>query len=183
MGETTWAEEIRENLNSARRALEAFRKIEMWASRNVPEALESHLAALSRELNEVSSNAEQAVERYWAEPMEKVLAGFPLSREQYHICRAMGMNIGTAREVGLSGWDDYEVYRMLLYEDDKQYVYINIHEKPREAVRLEDGSIVSKAHLRFGQSPEECRRRFLRPEQQTFFVEYLPDVYARFSEE
>jgi hypothetical protein len=108
--------------------------------------------------------------------MEKFIKGMPLTREEYYLCRAMGVDFGTARELGLSCIDDYEVYGMLCYEDDKWIGYINVHltSRDREAERQA---------LRLGRSPEECRRRFLRPEQDAFFREHLPGVYARFAAE
>lgn len=182
MGETPWAQEIREISASATRALDAVRMIERQVSGSAPESRES-LSVLFRALDQVRNAADQAFQRYSSEPAGKWFGGLPLSREQYYVCRAMGVDFGTAREVGLSEWNDYDVYCNLCYEDEKRFVYINIHETPSEVVQLEDGSAVTTVHMRIGQSPEECKRRCLRPEQQTFFVKYLPDVYARFSEE
>ena len=87
----------------------------------------------------------------------------------------MGVDFGTARELGLSSIDDdYEVYGMLCYEDNEWIGCINLHLAPRDRETEQHA-------LRFGRSPEECRRRFLRPEQDAFFRKHLPDVYARFA--
>jgi hypothetical protein len=117
------------------------------------------------------------MDRYSMEPFNTYLEGRPLSREQSYVCRALGLDLGTAREVGLVDVDDYDVYRMLCYEDDRRWAYINIHLVPPEPIRL---GPVTRIRMRFGRAPEECRRRFLQPEQHDFFREHLPDVYARF---
>jgi hypothetical protein len=152
--------------------------------REVPEPLASHLKALAQELDRARGAAAQAFDRYSDGPLEKMLHGWLLSREEYYLCRAMGMDFGTARELGLSEFEDYDVYRMLRYEDDKRLTYINVHEV-QETLQKETPpeGVTEKIHLRFGSPPEECKRRYLRPEQQEFFLNYLPRVYARFSKE
>jgi hypothetical protein len=88
----------------------------------------------------------------------------------------MGMDFGGAQELGLTELNDYEIYRMLCYEDDQRFGYINVHLTPRD-------SEARRASARFGRPPEECRRRYLRPEQLAFFRDRLPDIYERFSDD
>src|SRR5262249_4305371 len=98
-----------------------------------------------------------------------------LTREEYYLCRAMGLDFGTAREGGLAVLDDYEVYRMLCYEDEAWRGYINIYLEPR-------ASSPTPLAVRFGRSPAECRRSCLRSDQAAFFREHLPSVYQRFAD-
>jgi hypothetical protein len=170
----SWCEEISSILDAVERAERALRG---RLSRAVPEDDRSLLRALHADLAECRQSAEQAMDRYSMEPFNTYLEGRPLSREQYYVCRARGLDLGTAREVGLVDVDDYDVYRMLCYEDEKSWTYINIHLAPREPIRPGQ---VTRIGMRFGSAPEECRRRFLRPEQHDFFRDRLPDVYERF---
>jgi hypothetical protein len=169
-----WCAEIRDILSAIERAERALRDL---SPRELPGVDRSLLTALHAELENCRRSADQAFARYSSGPSAKVVAGQPLSREQYYLCRAMGADFGTAREVGLFSLDDYDVFRMLCYEDDERWAYINIHLAPPGPVRPGQ---VTRRRARFGSAPEECRRRFLRPEQHDFFREHLPDVYDRF---
>lgn len=183
LSSSKWGDELREILSATDLAEQALRDLHryLWDNvvasdvwpRELPEDLRNCLEALTREIEKCSRAAEKAFERCSSVPINKVLAEVPLSREQYYLCRAMGMDLGTAREVGLIDFDDYQIYRMLCYEDDNRWAYINIHLAPREPHP-------TQVAARFGRPPEEFRRRFLRPEQHDFFREFLPDVYKRF---
>lgn len=185
MANTDWVAEIRNILSTIDRADQALQNVTQWAWDNVvgrdvvpralPEPVKSYLDALQGQLHEVRRAADQAFSRLSSEPSGKALAGLPLTREEYYLCCAMGIDLGTAREVGLVGFDDYEVHQMLCYEDDEWRGYINVHLAPR-------GPEPTRVAARFGRCPEECRRRFLRPEQHSFFREHLPVVYRRFAD-
>jgi len=73
----------------------------------------------------------------------------------------MGVEFGTAREVGLLGFDDYEIYRMLCYEDDlgKATSRSSGTRDPSRIALRQDSD----------RPPEECWRRFLKPDQAAFF--------------
>jgi hypothetical protein len=142
----------------------------------MPEPLASHLAGLHRDLGRLRELAQALFQRLCSDPSAKLLAGRPLSREDYYLCRAMGVDLGSAQELGLVDLADYDVYRMLYYEDDRRVSYINVHLALRDPQPERVG-----AH--FGRAPEECRRRYLRSEQVEFFRDRLPAVFVRFSDD
>jgi len=186
MEEQPWAVQLRDLLGAADQAATALRGVTSLAWENVvagdclprlmPEPLASHLTALERDLSTIRDTAGKLFSRLCSEPSGDFLRGVPLSREEYYICRAMGVDFGGAQELGLTELADYEVYRLLCYEVDQRFSYINVHLAPRDAQLRQVGA-------RFGRPPEECRRRYLRPEQLVFFRDRLPDVYRRFSDD
>jgi len=183
-------QEIQSIGESVNKAHNAMGEITQWLYRNVvgndvlpremPEPLNANLAALAEELDAVRRAAENA-SSYFAPGPLALLHGLPLSRAEYFIYQARGMEFGTAREVGLSRFDDYYVYQMLCYQDEESRGYINVNLTPIDPNSSTDG--VRVVGMRFGRAPEECRRRHLRPEQEHFFRQYLPTVYVRFSED
>jgi hypothetical protein len=178
--------EVREILAAINRAHQAADDLSRWTWDNVvghdvvprqlPQPVDSHLNTLQREIHEIRQLADHAFDRYSSGPSGRALAGMPLTQEEYYLCRAKGADFGTAREIGLIGFDDYECYRMLCYEDDAWRGYINVNLEPRDPESRRVG-------MRFGRSPEECKRRFLSPEQDAFFREHLPEVYKRFADD
>ena len=186
MEERPWADQLRDLIGAADRASGAVRDVEAWAwehvvasdvlPRQLPEPLGAHLTALERDLNAIRELARALFGRLCSDPSGKLLAGRMLSREEYYLCRAMGVDLGGAQELGLTELADYEVYRMLCYEDDQRFCYINVH-------RALDDPQPQRVAARFGRSPENCRRRYLRPEQLAFFRDRLPEVYSRFSDD
>ncbi len=178
------ADQIRDLKGAAERASAAVWEIQISAGENIfgsdalpremPEPLHLVLRSLERELHGIGELASGLFERLCAGPSHKLLAGKPLSQEEYYLVRASGVDFGGAKDLGLTDLTDYEVYRMLCYEDDRRWSYINVHLSPRDPQS-------QQVSARFGCPPEECRRRFLRPEQETFFRDRFPKVYERFS--
>ena len=94
-----------------------------------------------------------------------------LTREQYLLLSAAGLELFTHKNVGLSAFDDFELAEMFVYEDDDRYSVINPGRQPDELLRVHVGTC-----------PEDIEFDRLRPEQQHFFETYLPEVAARFNE-
>lgn len=183
MEEAWWVNQLRDLVGAADRAAEAARDISAWASeevvpsdvlpRKMPEPLGTRLTALECDLDEIDKLAAALFARLSSDPSARLLAGRPLSREPYYLVRALGVDFGGAQELGLIDLSDYEIYRMLCYEDDQRISHINVHLSPRDPLSQRIG-------VRFGRSPEECRRRYLRPEQVTFFRDRCPEIYEIF---
>jgi len=185
-------QELQSIMEGVGRASSAMREITQWLYRNVvgydvlpremPEPLNANLAALSEEIDAVRRAAGRALSYFTPDPWV-LLRGLPLSEEEYLRCRAQGALFGTAKEVGLASFDDYYVYQMLCYDDEKSLEYINVNQTPTDPTVYTDadGRTYEKVGMRYGLAPEECTRRQLRPEQERFFREHLPNVYARFS--
>jgi hypothetical protein len=103
------------------------------------------------------------------------------AEEFYVVAAIVGAPPMTAKQLGLSPVDDFELHSMLCCEHETRHVYINPELTPPEPLPEpdEDGVHQWTAGLRFGAAPEELRLSALRPEQREFFKKHLPDVYAR----
>ena len=140
--------------------------------RKLSDDLEAILTQLAEQLWDVRLGAEEACARLQGLPLERMLSGLRLTREEYHLLSAQELfSEGTSKALGLSPYDDFEAFSMLCYEDERRIAYINPEEKP-----LKPGVV----RVRSGISPEEVHTKALRPEQKEFFERYLPDVYRRF---
>lgn len=145
MANTDWVTEVRDILSAIDQADRALRDVTHWIWANVvaddvwprtlPESVASHLDMLRGQLDQIRRAADEAFSRLSSEPSRKALLGLPMTREEYYLCRAIGVDFGTAQEVGLVGFNDYEIYQMLCYEDDSRRCYINIHLAPRDPTR------------------------------------------------
>ena len=107
-------------------------------------------------------------------PLNGFLSGRALTREEYYITAAAGLHCYTAKAAGLSTFDDFEIFNFFYYEDEGRRCYINpsMHPPPFGRIRLHGGGL--------GEPPEELSWSKLRPEQQSFFTEYLPSIADRF---
>ena len=109
-----WAAELRDILDAADRASEALRDVNQWMWRNVvasdtlplqmPEI--PGLGVLQQELSRIRQSSAKAFERYASEPSRKLLTQSALTREEYYVCRAMGVE----QQRVSTGLDDYEAY-------------------------------------------------------------------------
>ena len=153
-------------------------------------AMEERLGSVlksDRELRDASPEAELAVKEFrslfemtraWVQQLEQRLVVLPLmcvskaallTREQYLLLSAAGLELFTHKNVGLSAFDNFELAQMFFYEDDDRYSVINPGRQPDELLRVHVGTC-----------PEDIEFDRLRPEQQHFFETYLPEVAARF---
>ena len=123
-----WATELREILGAVERAADVLRDAKQWLWQNLSasdvippqlrEDLKSRLEVLERELDTIRESADSAFERYASEPSRKLLTRSPLTREEYYVYRAMGVE-----QLGPTNLDDYEAYhreisRTLAQQDD-----------------------------------------------------------------
>jgi hypothetical protein len=114
-----WAAELRDILDAVGRASEALREMNQWMwkhvvasdvlPRQMPEVPGSRLGVLERELGTIRRSVTRAFERYSSEPSRKLLTRKPLTREEYFVGRAMGLE-----QLGQTNLDDYEAYRRSL---------------------------------------------------------------------
>ena len=112
MEERPWADQLRDLADAADHALAALRDVGAWAwqhvvasdvlPRQMPEPLGSHLTAVERNLSMVRELARALFGRLCSEPSGNLLAGRPLSREEYYLCRAMGVDFGGRRSLASS---------------------------------------------------------------------------------
>ena len=135
----------------------------------------------------IAAMAREAHLRYAVGPASAFNSGQQLSREEYLIVQAIAgesaKGTPSNKSVGLSEWDDYEVYSMFLYEDDERYCYINpsLDPLPPPSQSMDDYLGAGRLTWRFGAAPENLCLDALRPERHRFFRKHLPEVYRRFN--
>jgi len=112
--------------------------------------------------------------RFVSGPLYGFVKGRTLTREEYYMTLAAGLHSYTAKAAGLSTFDDFEIFNFFCYEDEERRCYINpsMEPLPPGRIRLHGGGL--------GEPPEELWWSKLRPEQQAFFSDYLPNIADRF---
>ena len=91
----------------------------------------------------------------------------------------MGFGLFTAKSMGVSPIDDFEAYRLGVYEDDVSVCFMDPNETPDTVTVINKRTGRERVRIRLAQSPEECAIRYLRPEQRSFYTKHRPDVLAR----
>lgn len=112
------------------------------------------------------------------------LSGKKLSRDQFYILLASECIEWTNKTLGLSDFEDFELIELLRYEgtDRQGYIYLgaDIDDVPKEAVDDWYLNFLSRTYRKAIIPPEEIHWFDLKPEQRSFFEEYLPDAADRF---
>jgi hypothetical protein len=109
------------------------------------------------------------------------LRGRRLDREQFHLLCSLEALDYSSKTVGLSEYDDFEVYEHFCYEDGERTAYID--PAPAAAMDSECSAGTVGTKVRVGGpviAPEDIDWQRLRTEQRAFFERYLPDIAKRF---
>ena len=112
------------------------------------------------------------------------LGGSRLNREQFYILLATECVEWTNKTVGLSDFDDYELFDLLRYEGEGQsgYIYLapDIDDLPE--VGPDDWALgfLTRTYRKAIIPPEAIQWSTLTSEQRSFFEKYLPEAVARF---
>ena len=149
-----------------------------WIStrRDIPDSVASSISRLE-EFVEFTRGLSNRI----YDPQIKFSHAYRLTEEEYHLLASNGIQWVTAKSLGLSEFDDYEIFDHFCYENDKCYGMINPREsRPEEKVVYPDGSSRQKVGLRIGDPPERVHANDLRPAQREFFEKYLPAIFRRF---
>jgi hypothetical protein len=105
-----------------------------------------------------------------------------LTERQYWLLLADGLELFTAKKLGISPVSDYDCYKMCVYKNEQEVCFMDPDETPEvETVDRKTGH--KRIRFRLARSPEELEAKHLRPEQREFFKKYRPDVLARLKEE
>jgi len=185
MQQTSWREKLKEIISSSDRGLEALRDLANWLSDNVvandvipremPEPVRKLLHTLGQGLDKSLSNARVIDESVAMGPAVKLTWGHLLTREEYYLLLARlsvdGGALTTGKDLGLSSFNDFEIFSLLHYDNDQKQGYVDFG--PPRATR-------KKGTAFFGTPPEEIPLGCLRPEQKEFFQRNLPEIFARF---
>ena len=112
------------------------------------------------------------------------LAGHKLNREQFYILLATECVEWTNKNVGLSDFDDFELFDLLRYETNEQsgYIYLapDIDDLPDTDPDDWTLNFLSRTYRSAIIAPEAIEWRSLSPGQRSFFQNYLPEVVGRF---
>lgn len=138
-----------------------------------------------RAITEVRSELWEALDGLYQElvltPGRKLLEGELLSPEEFHFLKAGGtmFPLGDFPDlIKATGWEmfnEYDIYKLLHYEDDEQsgYIFPRIY---RETMRYPQGQAVMINCI----EPENVKRSYLREEQSIFFETYFQDEFNCF---
>lgn len=172
-----WPDAITELLRVSELALETLKSLKQQVGKN--SKVLTALYPLSKQLDEIQNAAKEIRQITCRSPAEKFLAGKRMIEPEYYFMRALGCHLCTAKGLGLSPVDNYEVFISCCYEDDEISTYTNPAEKPPvPEVDKKTGQEIVR--IRIGRSPEELQAKYLRPEQHQFFEKFLPDVLKKF---
>ena len=112
------------------------------------------------------------------------LAGKRLNREQFYFLLMSESLEWTNKNLGLSDFDDFELFELLRYEGSQRQGYIYLGEDVDDLpdIGADDWflKLVSSTYRKAIIPPEEIRWSTLQPEQRKFFTKYLPKMVGRF---
>ena len=112
------------------------------------------------------------------------LGGKRLDREQFYILLATECVEWTNQTVGLSDFDDFELFDLLRYEAEGQsgYIYLAADIDCLPDADPDDWTLafMSRTYRRAIIAPEAIQWSKLSPEQRSFFEKYLPNTVGRF---
>lgn len=127
------------------------------------ERLPSDVQTLMEDISRAQSLERELSHRLHRDPMDRLLRGQPMSREEFYLLVALGVVRGGSGDL-------YDDFQMLRYEDNKRRAYITVDPKPPAGKRV----------LHFGPYPEDLSWQRLRSEQREFFERHMPELAARF---
>ena len=114
----------------------------------------------------------------------RFLGGNRLNREEFYILLATESVEWTNKTVGLSDFDDYELFDLLRYEGESQsgYIYLASDIDDLPEAEPDDWSLefLSRTYRKAIIAPEAIQWSTLTADQRSFFEKYLPDTVRRF---
>jgi len=144
-----------------------------------------HMRRLSKQIEQMQQDAHRLWKILYATPRNKLwsLHRLSLTEQEYWFLRAAGFGLFTAKNLGVSPIDDYDAYRVGVYEDDTSMCFMHPDETPDTVTVVNKKTGREWVRIRLAQSPEECQVRCLRSGQLEFYRKYRPDVLARMQPE
>jgi len=187
---TEWLEALRVAKRSFDSAEKALNEIVGWIYQNVvghdvlprqfPPDLEAHFCVLHDALR-VSRSSVAEIEESLDTALLDCLGGRRLTKEQFHLLMALNCLKFTNKSIGLSNFEDYEVFEKFCYEDGDGYShYISPGVKPLSPPVVDGHTTIIEGRLGPDKAPEDIPWERLKPEQRSFFEKYLPEIAARF---
>jgi hypothetical protein len=112
------------------------------------------------------------------------LAGKRLNREQFYFLLMSESLEWTNKNLGLSDFEDFELFELLRYEGSQRQGYIYLGEDIDDLpdIGADDWflELLSSTYRKAIVPPEEIPWNTLQPEQREFFTRHLPNVVVRF---
>lgn len=188
-----WGESIQEVHQYLGSAVDELGDLITWFKRDIvghkriPEETVNHvnnsLVTMSKSLEHLAL-AITGVADGQNRAMLSFLGGRRLGRQEFYILLATGGIEWTNKTVGLSDFDDYELFEMLRYESDgrRGYIYLAPDIDDLPDVEPDDWTLnfISRTYRKAIIAPEAIQWSTLTTEQRRFFEKYLPDTVTRF---
>lgn len=144
------------------------------------------LVELSDSLQQLASSVSGIADAH-SRAVLTLLGGNKLNREEFYILLATECVEWTNKTVGLSDFDDYELFDLLRYEAEGQsgYIYLAQDIDDLPDVEPDDWALqfMSRTYRKAIIAPEAIQWSTLSKEQRSFFEQYLPDTVGRFIHE
>jgi hypothetical protein len=188
-----WGESVQSATKSIGSAVDELGDLIQFFNRNIAcaETLPNeHISQISTSLVALQQSLQQAAESLG--PIADLqglatltfLAGKKLNREQFYFLLMSESLEWTNKNLGLSDFEDFELFDLLRYEGSQRQGYIYLAEDIDDLpdIGADDWflKLVSSTYRKAIIPPEEIRWSKLQPEQRGFFTRYLPKIVGRF---
>jgi hypothetical protein len=188
-----WGESVQSATKSIGSAVDELGDLIQIFNRNIARAESlpnEHISQISASLLALQKSLQQAAESLG--PIADLqglatltfLAGKKLNREQFYILLMSESLEWTNKNLGLSDFEDFELFDLLRYEGSQRQGYIYLGEDVDDLpdIGADDWylKLVSNTYRKAIIPPEEIHWSTLQPEQREFFTRYLPKVVGRF---
>jgi hypothetical protein len=188
-----WGESIQSATKSIGSAVDELGDLIQFFNRNIACAgwlPNDHISQISTSLTALQKSLQQAAESL--DPIADLqgratltfLAGKKLNREQFYFLLMSESLEWTNKNLGLSDFDDFELFDLLRYKGTERQGYIYLCEDVDDLpdIGADDWflKLLSSTYRKAIIPPEEIRWHTLQPEQREFFKRYLPKMVGRF---
>ena len=145
--------------------------------------IRNSLASLSDSLHQLATSVSGVADAHSRATLS-FLGGKKLNREEFYILLATECVEWTNKTVGLSDFDDFELFELLRYEGEGEsgYIYLapDIDDLPDADPDDWALGFLSRTYRKAIIAPEAIQWSTLSTRQRAFFENYLPDAVRRF---
>ena len=188
-----WGDSVQSATKSIGSAVDELGDLIQFFNRNIACARSlpnDHISQISASLTALQKSLQQAAESL--SPIADLqglatltfLAGKKLNREQFYFLLMSESLEWTNKNLGLSDFDDFELFDLLRHEGSQRQgnIYLDEDIDDLPDIGADDWflKLLSSTYRKAIIPPEEIRWSTLQPEQREFFTRYLPRVVVRF---
>lgn len=175
-----WTQMLVEHEATCEQATKTLERLERMSEEG--HDIEPIICRIKQIIEESEHGAHQLCQILPEKPLKQMLSPnrLDLTEQEYHLLQAAGPVFPTAKGLGISPMDDYEIYRQCVYEDHEKVCFLDPNAKPdsRNDVLVGDNRR-TRVRIRSVLSPEECQLAHFRLDQKEFWAKHRPDVLAR----